>query len=169
MLFARIVARIKHFGFQLLRIVFGIMYFEVISEGWRICFPMMAKPLWRSALFAALRGYEETRNLDFANLAALALFLLVSLFLEKAMDMCLHPGQEDENTRNVVILLATTLLGVDAWMFFQALGQLGWSSGKGSSTEIAATIGWVAMLVASSVVSVNLRRKVLALSGRRYL
>ena len=56
--------------------------------------------------------------------------------------MWLYPGGEDSRTRRMVVLLAAALLGVDAWMFYKALGQMGWSGEGGSSNEVVATLGW---------------------------
>jgi hypothetical protein len=154
--YAKLIA--WHIGSKL---VLGPIYLTVVAEGFRCVIPTLAVIVY---------GDEET-GVDRAMLFAGILLVAVWLLWERALLLWLNDDTEfeasawnPENHRNLIIILALVILGVDGCLFYLGVAQLGWGGGF-SFTSLLATLAYVAVIVFVSYESITLRRRVFELKN----
>jgi hypothetical protein len=155
------------------KVILGVIYFAVISEGLRILIPPLGQKLYKLPIpfLAALEDDEVGHRLDLAH--AFSLFLLIGVYAlwSRVLRLYLSAGEgfddsgwNSKNHRQLIVGMAAVLLGADAALFYIAMTELGWAGSGFSFTAIVATTCYIAVLIYVTFVSVTLHRKATTLS-----
>jgi hypothetical protein len=156
------------------KIVFGVMYFGVMSEGFRVMIPALAQKVHKLPGFASLYDYEATHRLDLAHFMAIGLLVAVMMTWAAVIELWLGIEERYKGTRAdierhkaLVVLMAWVLLGGEGYVFYSAIGQLGWSGSGFSFIGLIATAVYLSVMVAVTYKSVCLRKEMKDLMKER--
>ncbi|REK08654.1 MAG: hypothetical protein DWQ37_20160 [Planctomycetota bacterium] len=168
-------AQFRYWSWQLWsKLVFGVMYFGVMSEGFRVMIPALAQKVHKLPGFAFLYDYEATYRLDLAHFMAIGLLVAVMMTWAAVLELWL--GIEERHTRTrvhsgrhqaLVVLMAWVLLGGEGYVFYSAIGELGWSGSGFSLIGLIATAVYLSVMVAVTYKSVCLRNEMKDLMQER--
>ncbi len=148
----------------------GLLYFVVISEGFRVMVPVLSLRLYRLPIpgFSRLRDFEGLQRLDLAHLFAIVLCFLTWYFWTAALWLMLAPQEYLARKRwnpvtygKIMKGIAIALLSADAILFYRGLTEQAGGIFGGSwfsPTAILVTIAYVALIVGIALISVNLDR-----------
>ena len=160
---------LKYWAWQVgSKTVLGLIYFAIISEGLRQIVPVLAQRLYKLPGLTFLQDYEATYRLDLAPF--FALFLLIAVWYLWGLVLNIWIFEYDlehysEAHRQLIAALAITILGADAYLFYAAVSQMGWSTSFSFSAMIA-TATYLGVLIFVLYVSQNLRHEVQKLEGK---
>lgn len=161
----KLFARFLYYGFKLITLLLILpVYSSLISEGYRLLIPGLGQRLSRSIFLAFLDTFELTYRLDLANILSVFLLVFAWLAWEILLQLVLGGeintlGLDPEKFKKAVIILASTLIGTDACLFFMSATNSSWGS-TFSFAAVLATAAYVAILVSISFVSCCLSRNV---------
>ena len=167
---AQVVAFLKLWAFRAFKGFIGLGYIVIIDEGLAMVVPALGIKLYRMPFLGSLREYEGWHHLDLAFPAAALLFLLSSSTWCTLLEVWMY----DRSTDQVIVrrsdryeqclrVVGGIILVADACLFYRAMTFAGWGGDVVSATALLSTLGYVAVLVALCVNSVNLKRKYLSL------
>lgn len=156
------------------KLVLGVIYFEVISEGLRIVVPVLGKKMHRIAGLGFFNDYEATFRLDLAHFLSIFLMIAVFVLWRQILEIWLGAHQDAaspswyaDRHQVLVVALGSLILLSDALLFYFAIGELGWSGGRFSFTSLVATCAYLGVVVFASYISIVLRQRVHDLQLRR--
>lgn len=160
----------KYWAFMLVKLIVGIGYVSLISEGLRMIVPTLCVKIHSLPFCAALRDYEETHALDLAPFVAAILFAFSSSLWSALLEAWLYDdamlqatGRCPERYRQCMLWLGGIILFADAALFYRAMTFTGWQGNIFSLSALLATLAYLAILLAVCLVSVNLKRGILSL------
>jgi hypothetical protein len=160
----------KYWAFMLVKLIVGIGYVSLISEGLRMIVPTLCVKLYTLPFLSSLRDYEETHALDLAPFVAAILFAFSSSLWSALLEAWLYDdamlqatGRCPVRYRQCMLWLGGIILFADAALFYRAMTFTGWQSNIFSLSALLATLAYLAILLAVCLVSVNLKRGILSL------
>jgi hypothetical protein len=162
------IARCKLCAWVALKMVLGVIYVSVISDGLRILLPDLGKKLYKLPIPYAnlLENDEVGHRLDLAHVFALFLLIAVFFLWSWLIRTWLRPGEEEDdgwdatNYQRLVFALAVVIISADTFIFYRALVEYDWGGGSVSTTCVVATVAYAAIQVFVSFVSVVLDQQV---------
>lgn len=167
---AIVVALLKLWGFRGCKACIGLGYIVIIAEGLAMVVPALGIKLYRMPFLGSLREYEGWHNLDLALPAAALLFLLSSSIWCTLLEVWMYDrsteqviGLRSDRYEQCMFVVGGIILFADACLFYRAMTFVGWNGDLVSPSALLSTLGYVAVLVAMCVNSVNLKRKYLSL------
>ena len=164
-----IVPRMKYVAWRIVTLVaFATLYAFLVSEGYRIIFPTLARKLYTLPFLAFFRNYEDTHRIDLAVVMAIVLMFSVVFLWERLLELFiieaprrqyLSPDefakQSPENLFFVVV--GTVILACDGILFYLAVCSLSWGGVGFSFTALLATVAWIGIILTICHVSNKLR------------
>lgn len=170
---ALFIAWVKMWGFVPVKILIGIGYVAVITEGLRMVVPALGIKLYRLPLLSVLKDYEVWHKLDLAIFAGMLLFTLSSWIWCVLLESWLYDrtgletsGRSATKYERCLLVLGSVILFSDACLFYRAMTFVGWGGEVFSATSLLCTVAYLAVLVAVCAVSVNLKRNYVFLKRR---
>lgn len=162
------IARLKQLLWILLKVILGVIYVSVISDGLRILLPDLGKRLYKLPipLLDQLEFDEIGHRLDLAHVFAVVMLLAVFFLWGWLLRTWLRPGEDEDdgwdhaNSQRLVFVLAVVILGADSYLFYRALAEYDWGSEAVSVPCVVATVAYCAVQVFVSFVSVVLHQQV---------
>ena len=159
------IARLKYWAWQgFTKPILGLIYLAVISEGLRLLVPVLGQRLSKLPALGSLEDYETTYKLDLAPFFAVFLLIAVWHLWNKVIEFWI--ARDDDNSwsntdahKFLVRILAFTILGADAILFYASVSQMGWSS-TFSVSALVATAAYVGVTIFVSYISLCLRKDV---------
>jgi hypothetical protein len=166
------IAWAKLWSFRPVKLVIGIGYVVVITEGLRMVVPALGIKLHKLPLLASLREFEGWHDLDLAPFAAILLFFFSSSIWCALLEVWLYDnsmlkasGRSADRYETCLMVLGSIILFSDACLFYRALTMAGWGGAVFSLTAFFCTLAYLAILVSVCVLSVNLKRNYLSLKN----
>jgi hypothetical protein len=157
------ILRIKYYLWVVVtKVMIGIIYVSLISEGLRTIAPGLGQRLYKQPGLNFLKDYKETYRLDLAPI--LAAFILVAVFYlwERILKIWLSCDDEFEWKHDTILVvgLGSVILVADAICFYCAVAMDGWSGSFISISAFLATVCYIAIVVFVSYITVLLRSAV---------
>ncbi len=144
------IARIKYWSWKTSsKILLGVVYFSIIAEGLRQIVPVLGQRLHKLPGLSFLQDYEATYRLDLAPIFAGFLLLAVWSLWASLLKIWLLDDDSQQYSDSHKLLIATlgsTILSVDAYIFYAALSEYGWG-GMFSFSALIATAAYVGVLI----------------------
>ena len=146
----------------LTKVLLGFISVSLIADGLRFLVPALGTKLHQLPFLLYLKRYELLYRLDLAPCLALFMAIAVWLLWDQILSLYLFESAEGsrakaENHARLIRILGTTILTADALLFYLAVTRAGWNRTSFSISALAATLGYMAVLVFVSYVSVTLR------------
>jgi hypothetical protein len=170
--FAIAMAWAKLWSFRPVKLLIGIGYVVVITEGLRMVVPALGIKLHKLPLLGSLRDFEGWHDLDLAPFAAILLFFFSSSIWCALLETWLYDnsmlkasGRSATRYETCLTILGSIILFSDACLFYRALTMAGWGAAVFSLTAMFCTLAYLAILVSVCVLSVNLKRNYLSLKN----
>jgi len=159
------IAHLKYWLWQIVtKLLLGMIYVAVISEGLRFLVPALGQKLWKLPGLRMLKDYEDTYRLDLAPILSIFVLIAVWYLWDKILQVWLHSdrvfvaeGFNPQAYRTLVLMLGCVILAADAVLFYTAMTHVGWRGTVFSVSALLATAAYLAVLVFVSFVSINLR------------
>jgi hypothetical protein len=165
-----VMAWMKLWCFRPIKLLIGIGYVIVITEGLRMVVPALGIKLYSLPLLGALRDYEGWHELDLAPFVAVLLFFFSSTIWCALLETWLYDGsmlkadgRQTERYETCLLVLGSIILFADACLFYRAMTFVGWGGAVFSISALLCTLAYLAILVSVCLVSVNLKRNYLSL------
>ncbi|MCA9078109.1 MAG: hypothetical protein KDA93_23975 [Planctomycetaceae bacterium] len=149
------------------KVLLGLVYFSIIAEGLRQLVPTLGQRLYKLPGLSFLQDYEATYRLDLAPIFAFFLLLAVWSLWGSLLKIWLLDDDSErysDSHKLLISMLGCTILAADAYLFYTAVAQMGWS-GSFSFSAIIATTAYVGVLIFVLYVSHQLREDVDQLRG----
>ncbi len=151
---------LAYFTVVLLVIVLAAYFFQ--AEGLRMTIPQTGTKLSKLPIpgIEILARYRGWNKLDMACVLAtlFALFTFLSwdsvIKLHFKREIEIHAKWKVERMQALALVLAGVILLWDAYLFYQGVVLMGWGD-HFALTPVLATAGWVALMVAASVKSIE--------------
>lgn len=139
--------------------IISIVVFGIMTEGLRVLVPPLSQKMFKLPFFGFFQQYEETHNLDLATLFAVGLIVAVWVLWHEVIEILLDLDRINEfSPRQVFVLtLGSIILGADAIIFSFGISEMGWGGGGVTFSSLVATAAYIALLIFSCWVSVNLK------------
>ncbi len=158
-----LLARVKLLAWETgMGSLLSVAYLKMTAEGIRLLHSMTAVKLSRE--YPWLARYQETRNLDVAQIIALIMMVVTMTSLFCGLKKWLTDDETDnldpERARVVVYASAILFPGLDGALFYAAARQMGWSESLLSFPAILMTVLWIGLLIFVSYVSVSLHQNI---------
>jgi hypothetical protein len=158
---SRIVAigwtHVRYWGWQLLtKIILGVVYFGIVSEGSRRLVPSLGQKLYKLAPLME----RVNHRLDGAH--CFALFILVGCWCSWTwlLQMWLGIKWYSREYKIIIIPLAIAFIIVDIVMFYFAVAQWRWGGALFSYSAMLATAGYLAVLIFVTFVGIILKEEI---------
>lgn len=165
-----IIAWARLWCFRPVKLLIGIGYTAVITEGLRMVVPALGIKLHKLPLLSFLKDYEVWHRLDLAVFAGMLLFALSNSIWCSLLERWLYEdsgpeasGRSASHYEKCLIVVGSVILFADACLFYRAMTFAGWGGQPFSLTALICTLAYVAVLVAVCMTSVNLKRNYLSL------
>jgi hypothetical protein len=168
------IAWLRMWTFEPVKLLIGVGYVAIITEGLRMVVPALGIKLYRLPLLSFLRNYEVWHKLDLALFAGILLFALSNWIWKVLLETWLYDksgldsaGRNASKYERCLLVLGSIILFSDACLFYRAMTFVGWGGQVISPTALLCTAAYLAVLVAVCAVSVNLKRNYLFLKQGR--
>jgi hypothetical protein len=169
-----VFAWLRLWCFRLVKLLTGVGYIAIITDGLRMVVPALGLKLYKLPLLGNLREYEGWHRLDLALPAGMLLFALSNSLWCALLERWLYHdpsidanGAFKSNHQKCLTVLGFVILFSDACLFYRAMTFVGWGGQPLSLTALICTLTYMAVLVALCSTSVNLKRIYLSLKHRR--
>lgn len=173
---AMLVAWGKLWCFFPIKVLIGVGYVIIISEGLRMVVPALGIKLYNLPFLGTLKRFEVWHELDLAPFCAVLIFLFTNYLWCSLLDTWLYgeptlpaAGRSSARYQRCTAVLGSVVLFSDACLFYKAMTMSGWGGRGFSYTSLFCTLAYLAILVSVCVVSVNLKRHYLSLKRGRKL
>jgi hypothetical protein len=171
---AELWARLKCLLWDVItKLILAVLSVAISSEGLRVLNPEFGQKLAKLPIPGAflLEQDEIGHRLDVAHGLALILVTVVFLSWANVLRHWLLPdeperhGFDADNYHFITTAIGFLILTADAALFFYGCVQMSWGGGF-SVTTLIATVAYVSVVIAVSLVSVELHQRVRNLSRR---
>lgn len=161
----------RYWGWQLLtKGLLGIVYLTIVKEGFVTVIPVLGLKLSKVVGLSFLADYESTYRIDLAVIMAFFVMMAVFWLWSRVLALYLHgddtafqtddPGFR-QRRETVFYSLATAVLIADGILFYIALTQSSWGGSAFSFTALVGTVLYVAILIFTTIVAIDLKENVL--------
>lgn len=141
------------------------IYMTMIAEGMRFKVTFLAVPIYRLKWMPrSAERWDILHRWDLAIFASIGLLAAVWHYLDQLLKLWIVPDdfqirkrQKPEAYKRFVVIIAVSLLLLDAYMFYSAMILMGWG-GQFSMTALVCTIGYSVALIGVAVISINLHQ-----------
>lgn len=169
-------AYVKYWLWQIVtKLILGVIYFALISEGLRLLFPTLGTKLCKLPGLADLYEYESTHRLDLAHPLSILVLTFVWMLWSAILQMWLdedesfdHQGWRPCRHTQLIVILGIVLLTADAALFYAALAELSWNGSWFSATAFFATAAYMAVLIFVTLVSITLHKNIVRIKHQDY-
>jgi hypothetical protein len=154
-----IKAKLKYWIWTLFgKVVFALVYVGILSEGFRVLVPAMARKVYRLPFLGFLKQYTEFYKLDLAPIFALILMLAVFWLTGRMIKtwMVLRSDYRLSQRERIDVCFGAPLFVLDALFFYFGASHLKWGSAGLDIWVLLATVTYSLVLLYVSYVSVTL-------------
>lgn len=162
----RFFARLKYLAWEIFtKLVLGLIYFSIISEGFRILIPILAERIHRFPGLGWMNDSEALYQIDLAHLMSLFMLIAVWYLWDRILTLWLDAeitfddlSWNQDNDITFILLLGAVVLGADACLFYLSVSNVSWGGSSFSITAVIATAAYLAVLLFVTYVSIRLRK-----------
>lgn len=162
-------ARAMSWGWFGVKLLVGVIYFALISQGFLNIFPDTGQRLYKAfPLFDGLQDYEWSYNLKVAHFCSIVLllitwiawYLLQQLLLDdKLLKTFGRWGWDEQFVKRFVIVCSLLVIVGDAGLFYRSFQSSAFGdAGDSQAFCLVATLVWVSVLVFVNFISAYLSR-----------
>lgn len=145
----------------------GVVYFAVIAEGLRVVMPALGMKLYKIPGLSVLQDFEGTFRLDLAHCLSIFLLIAVWMLWTKILEMWLECDESFQNStwnatnhRRLIIVLGSVILFSDAFLFYVAVVELGWTGSSLSFTALVVTSAYLGVIISMTYIGILLDQNV---------
>jgi len=163
-------ARSKYWGWQVAsKIILGIIYLSVVSEGLRLAFPVLSLKIHKMpvpVVAAWMAGDEVFHRFDAAHIIAFLFLFGVFFTWVRILREWLSPHEVQDiwSVKQRRWLWATAgiiILGADCFAFYYGVCMLGWGDGFLNIPALIGTVAYGTGLIICAFISLDLAMRVL--------